>query len=70
MTMPGDAPAGFVYRPEFVSESEERDLVDAIGQIEFSDVKMRGAVARRRTAHFSWRERHARSYSRRARRIY
>jgi DNA oxidative demethylase len=55
LTMPGDAPAGFVYRPEFVSEAEERDLVDAIGQIEFSDVKMRGAVARRRTAHFGWR---------------
>ena len=49
-----DVPPGFVYRPEFVSAAEERDLVEAIRGIEFSEVKMRGAVARRRTAHFGW----------------
>jgi alkylated DNA repair dioxygenase AlkB len=48
-------PPGFVYRPDFVSEAEERELVAAVGAIEFSDVRMRGAVARRRTAHFGWR---------------
>jgi alkylated DNA repair dioxygenase AlkB len=48
------APPGFVYRPEFVSEVEARDLVDRLRAIEFSAVKMRGAVARRRTAHFGW----------------
>jgi alkylated DNA repair dioxygenase AlkB len=52
--MPGDVPPGFVYRPEFVSEAEERDLVEAIRGIELSEVRMRGAVARRRTAHFGW----------------
>lgn len=52
--MPGDVPPGFVYRPEFVSEPEERDLVDGIRAINFSDVKMHGVVARRRTAHFGW----------------
>jgi alkylated DNA repair protein (DNA oxidative demethylase) len=54
LAMPTDAPPGFVYRPEFVSEAEERDLVEAIRGIEFSEVKMRGAIARRRTAHFGW----------------
>jgi alkylated DNA repair protein (DNA oxidative demethylase) len=48
------APPGFVYRPEFLSEAEERDLVARLRVIEFSAVKMRGAVARRRTAHFGW----------------
>jgi alkylated DNA repair protein (DNA oxidative demethylase) len=52
--MPGDAALGFVYRQEFVSEAEEHDLVEAIRGIDFSEVKMRGAVARRRTAHFGW----------------
>jgi alkylated DNA repair dioxygenase AlkB len=53
-TMPDVAPPGFVYRPELLSEVEERDLAQAISRIELSDVKMRGAVARRRTAHFGW----------------
>jgi alkylated DNA repair dioxygenase AlkB len=52
--MPHDAPPGFLYRPEFVSEDEERRLVEALRAIEFGDVRMRGAVARRRTAHFGW----------------
>jgi alkylated DNA repair dioxygenase AlkB len=47
-------PPGFVYRPDFVSEAEERDLLPAIRAINFSEVRMRGAVARRRTAHFGW----------------
>ena len=49
-----EAPAGLVYRPEFVTEDEERALVAALRAIEFSEVKMRGAVARRRSAHFGW----------------
>lgn len=52
--LPDDAPPGFVYRADFVSPAEERDLVDGIRKIEFSEVKMRGAVARRRAAHFGW----------------
>ena len=39
--MPTEAPSGFVYRPEFVSEAEERGLVAAIGEIDLSEVKMR-----------------------------
>ena len=46
------APPGFEYTPDLISSSEERDLVAQIRQLEFSDVVMRGAVARRRTSHF------------------
>jgi alkylated DNA repair dioxygenase AlkB len=47
-------PPGFEYRPDFLSIDEERSLLDAIQRIEFSKVEMRGAVARRRTAHYGW----------------
>jgi alkylated DNA repair protein (DNA oxidative demethylase) len=53
-TMPDDVPPGFVYRPEFVTEAEERDLVEGVRAIDFAEVKMHGVVARRRTAHFGW----------------
>ena len=49
-----DAPPGFAYRPEFVTPAEEAGLAAALGRIEFSAVRMRGAIARRRTAHFGW----------------
>jgi DNA oxidative demethylase len=49
-----DTLPGFVYRPDFVSADEERELAASLRAIEFSDVKMRGAIARRRTAHFGW----------------
>jgi len=52
--MPDDAPPGFIYRPEFLDEAEERHLVAALRAIDFADVKMHGVVARRRTAHFGW----------------
>ena len=55
LTIADDVPAGFVYRPEFLTEAEETALVAGIREIEFSEVKMRGAVARRRSAHFGWR---------------
>ena len=45
-------PPGFGYTPDLITPAEERELVAAIQQLEFSDVVMRGAVARRRTAHF------------------
>ncbi len=47
-------PPDFRYRPDFVSPEEERALVAAIEQIPFSRVEMRGAVAKRRTAHYGW----------------
>ena len=47
-------PEGFVYRPNFLSIEEEAELAKPIRNIEFSGIKMRGQVARRRTAHFGW----------------
>jgi DNA oxidative demethylase len=49
-----DLPEGFLYRPDFVSTEEEHQLLGAIRALEFSNVEMRGVVARRRTAHFGW----------------
>lgn len=50
----GDVPPGFEYRAGFVSQAEERYLLDMLATIEFTKVEMRGVVARRRTAHFGW----------------
>jgi alkylated DNA repair protein (DNA oxidative demethylase) len=47
-----DVPEGFLYRPDFISPDEERELVAAIGDLPFSAVVMRGVAAKRRTAHF------------------
>jgi hypothetical protein len=45
-------PEGLLFQSEFVSEGEERDLVAAIEQIEFREIRMHGVVARRTGAHF------------------
>jgi alkylated DNA repair dioxygenase AlkB len=54
LAAPADVPAGFEYRSELISADEERALLEALAHIEFSNVEMRGVVARRRTAHFGW----------------
>lgn len=51
---PPDVPAGFTYRPEFVTAEEEAALVDALRTLPFHEIRMRGQVARRRTIHFGW----------------
>src|SRR5687767_9345335 len=45
-------PQGFHYRENFITEADERVLLDAIAQVAFSDFEMRGVVARRRVAFF------------------
>ena len=45
-------PEGFVYRANFISLEQERALVQAIERLAFSEVKMHGVTARRRTVHF------------------
>lgn len=40
------------YREGFISESEERVLLDAIAEVPFSAFEMRGVMARRRVAFF------------------
>lgn len=47
-------PEGFRYHPDFLSETEEHALIDAITMLEFSEVRMHGVVAKRRVAHFGW----------------
>ena len=47
-----DLPPGLHYRDDFITEAEERALLDAIADIAFSDFEMRGVVARRRVAFF------------------
>ena len=47
-------PPGFEYRPDFIGADEEQALLAALEGVPFSRVEMRGAVARRRTAHYGW----------------
>lgn len=48
------APPGFVYRPDFLTPDEESGVLAGMARLDFHAVKMRGQVARRRTAHFGW----------------
>ena len=41
-------PEGFVYRPEFLSQDEERQLLAAIQQLPFEQALFQGYVAKRR----------------------
>jgi hypothetical protein len=45
-----DVPPGWRYRDNFMTEAEERVLLDAVADITFSDFEMHGVVARRRVA--------------------
>lgn len=47
-----DLPPGFHYRENFITEADERVLLDAIANVSFADFEMRGVVARRRVAFF------------------
>lgn len=51
---PAAPPDGFRYVPGFLSEPEERGLLAEVQRLDFGEVRMRGQVARRRTAHFGW----------------
>lgn len=47
-------PEGLVYRRDFISADEERELIAEIDRHEFQEVRMRGQVARRTVLHFGW----------------
>jgi alkylated DNA repair dioxygenase AlkB len=49
-----DLPEGFAYQANFLTESEEQKLLQQVREISFSEVRLRGVVARRRVAHFGW----------------
>ena len=45
-------PLGFHYREDFITNADERVLLEAIADVAFADFEMRGVVARRRVAFF------------------
>jgi len=47
-----DVPSGFHYREDFITDSDELVLLDAMATVAFSDFELRGVVARRRVAFF------------------
>ena len=49
-----DLPEGLRYVADFVDRGEEAALLDELRAVPWSDVEMRGQVARRRVAHFGW----------------
>ena len=49
-----ERPEGLVYRPDFVTEEEERDTLRVLEGLDFREVKMRGQTARRTVAHFGY----------------
>lgn len=54
MAKKGALPDGFLYQPDFVSEDEERALLQEIGHLEFLTLTMHGVTARRRVIHYGW----------------
>jgi alkylated DNA repair dioxygenase AlkB len=49
-----DLPSGFHYISDFLSSSDERELIRFIETLSFAEVRMHGMVAKRRTVHFGW----------------
>lgn len=49
-----EPPQGLVYRPDFITEDEERGLLAALDEIEFRAVTMRGQTARRTVRHYGY----------------
>jgi len=47
-----EPPAGLVYRPELISEPEERGLLDRLERLELEEIRMHGVVAKRTARHF------------------
>lgn len=47
-----DTPDGFRHRDDFISTTEQTELVAHISGVEFSNFELRGVVARRRVAFF------------------
>ena len=47
-----EVPLGFHYRDNFITDADERLLLEAIADVAFADFEMRGVVARRRVAFF------------------
>ena len=46
------APRGLVYQPEFITEAEERQVLDLLEAMDFHTITMHGRTARRTVRHF------------------
>ena len=49
-----ERPEGLVYREEFITEDEQRDLLAMMQEIDFREVTMRGQTALRTVRHFGY----------------
>lgn len=49
-----ERPDGLLYQPEVLTRDEERDLLGALANLDFGEVRMRGQVARRTVRHFGY----------------
>lgn len=47
-----ERPEGLVYRPELLTETEERALLEELERLEFHEIRMHGVVAKRTARHF------------------
>jgi alkylated DNA repair protein (DNA oxidative demethylase) len=47
-------PQGFLYLADWITVEEERNLLENIQTLKFSEVRMHGVVAKRRVVHFGW----------------
>jgi DNA oxidative demethylase len=45
---------GLVYRPDLLSEDEERALLDEFDRIDFDEIRMHGVVAKRTAKHYGF----------------
>jgi alkylated DNA repair protein (DNA oxidative demethylase) len=48
------SPEGLLYRPDFVTQDEEKKLVEFVEALDFQEVRMRGQTARRTVRHFGY----------------
>jgi alkylated DNA repair dioxygenase AlkB len=51
---PPELPEGFVYRPDFLDEVEERELLCQIERLDFQPFDFHGYIARRRIVEYGW----------------
>ena len=49
-----NVPDGFIYRPSFISEAEEHELIGEIEKIHLAPFKYYQFTGKRRTASFGW----------------
>ena len=49
---PSSLPHGLVYKPEFITRAEERDLLTEIAPLPFREARFQEYFAKRRVVHF------------------